>query len=108
MQLFYSFFKTLVGQAVTVELKNDMAITGVLVSVDQFLNIKLENIKVVDEERFPHMVRPRGGRGESILQKGAKEEEGGGISTRTETNTYMDYHGTQGIGFLSINHESCR
>jgi len=59
LQLFYSFFKTLVGQAVTVELKNDMAITGVLVSVDQFLNIKLENIKVVDEERFPHMVRRR-------------------------------------------------
>lgn len=56
--MFYSFFKTLVGQPVTVELKNDMAITGVLVSVDQFLNIKLENIKVVDEERFPHMVKP--------------------------------------------------
>ena len=34
-----------------------MAITGVLVSVDQFLNIKLDNIKVVDEERYPHMVR---------------------------------------------------
>lgn len=40
----------------TVELKNDLAITGVLVSVDQFLNIKLDNIKVVDEERYPHMV----------------------------------------------------
>lgn len=44
------------GQPVTVELKNDLAITGVLVSVDQFLNIKLDNIKVVDEERYPHMV----------------------------------------------------
>ncbi|KAF9910936.1 U6 snRNA-associated Sm-like protein LSm2 [Linnemannia zychae] len=54
--LFYSFFKTLVGQPVTVELKNDLAITGVLVSVDQFLNIKLDNIKVVDEERYPHML----------------------------------------------------
>ena len=47
----------MVGQPVTVELKNDLAITGVLVSVDQFLNIKLDNIKVVDEERYPHMVR---------------------------------------------------
>ncbi|KAF9436202.1 U6 snRNA-associated Sm-like protein LSm2 [Entomortierella beljakovae] len=55
-RLFYSFFKTLVGQPVTVELKNDLAITGVLVSVDQFLNIKLDNIKVVDEERYPHML----------------------------------------------------
>jgi hypothetical protein len=27
--LFYSYFKTLVGQEVTVELKNDLAITGV-------------------------------------------------------------------------------
>ncbi|KAF9304439.1 U6 snRNA-associated Sm-like protein LSm2 [Podila epicladia] len=54
--LFYSFFKTLVGQPVTVELKNDLAITGVLVSVDQFLNIKLDNIKVVDEGRYPHML----------------------------------------------------
>lgn len=41
----------------TVELKNDLAITGVLVSVDQFLNIKLDNIKVVDEGRYPHMVK---------------------------------------------------
>ncbi|CAO3610320.1 unnamed protein product [Cunninghamella blakesleeana] len=54
--LFYSFFKTLVDQQVTVELKNNLAITGTLKSVDQFLNIKLDNIKVVDEERYPHMV----------------------------------------------------
>ncbi|KAJ3334363.1 U6 snRNA-associated Sm-like protein LSm2 [Blyttiomyces sp. JEL0837] len=54
--LFYSFFKTLVGQPVTVELKNDLAITGTLVSVDQFLNIKLDDIRVTDEKRFPHMM----------------------------------------------------
>ncbi|KAJ2956377.1 hypothetical protein NQZ79_g7751 [Umbelopsis isabellina] len=41
---------------VTIELKNDLAITGTLVSVDQFLNIKLDNIKVVDEARYPHMI----------------------------------------------------
>lgn len=56
MQLFYSFFKTLVGQVVIVELKNDMKIRGTLHSVDQFLNIKLENISVIDEDKFPHMV----------------------------------------------------
>ncbi|KAI9018460.1 U6 snRNA-associated Sm-like protein LSm2-like protein, partial [Hyaloraphidium curvatum] len=54
--LFYSFFKTLVGQSVTVELKNDVSIRGTLVSVDQFLNIKLDDIRVADEARFPHMV----------------------------------------------------
>ena len=54
-RLFYSDFKTLVGKNVTVELKNDLAISGTLVSVDQYLNIKLENTAVVDEERYPHM-----------------------------------------------------
>ncbi|TPX35835.1 hypothetical protein SeMB42_g07130 [Synchytrium endobioticum] len=53
--LFYSFFKTLVGQPVTVELKNDLSIRGTLVSVDQFLNIKLDDIKVIDEKRYPHL-----------------------------------------------------
>ncbi|EFJ22201.1 hypothetical protein SELMODRAFT_232056 [Selaginella moellendorffii] len=54
--LFFSYFKELVGKEVTVELKNDLAITGVLHSVDQYLNIKLENIKVVDEIKYPHMM----------------------------------------------------
>jgi len=84
--LFYSFFKTLVGKEVsaytsqhlhfhlllttshppplsspqiTVELKNDLAITGTLHSVDQYLNVKLNNIKVVDEEKYPHMMSVR-------------------------------------------------
>mmetsp|Transcript_7519 Transcript_7519/g.20010 ORF Transcript_7519/g.20010 Transcript_7519/m.20010 type:complete len:94 (+) Transcript_7519:189-470(+) len=54
--LFYSYFKTLVGKEVTVELKNDLAITGVLHSVDQYLNIKLNNTKVVNEIKYPHMM----------------------------------------------------
>jgi len=53
--LFFSFFKTLVDHQVTVELKNDVSIRGTLKSVDQFLNIKLEDITVVDELRYPHM-----------------------------------------------------
>jgi len=55
--LFYSYFKTLVGKEVTVELKNDLAITGTLHSVDQYLNVKLNNVKVVNEAKYPHMVR---------------------------------------------------
>ncbi len=57
MILLHSFFKTLVDHQVTVELKNDVSIRGTLKSVDQFLNIKLEDITVVDELRYPHMVR---------------------------------------------------
>jgi len=53
--LFASFFKTLIGKQVVVELKNDLAIVGTLDSVDQYLNIKLENTRVVDEQRFPHL-----------------------------------------------------
>ncbi len=56
-QLFFSYFKELVGKVVTVELKNDLAITGILHSVDQYLNIKLEDTRVVDEAKYPHMVR---------------------------------------------------
>ncbi|KAG6514221.1 hypothetical protein ZIOFF_024566 [Zingiber officinale] len=53
--LFFSYFKELVGKEVMVELKNDLAIRGTLHSVNQYLNIKLENIKVVDEDKYPHM-----------------------------------------------------
>ena len=53
--LFYSYFKTLVGKEIVVELKNDLAIGGTLVSVDQYLNIKLESTSVVDQQRDPHM-----------------------------------------------------
>lgn len=82
IQLIFSVFKTLTDQTVTVELKNDLSITGVLKSVDQyvlifhtfilttsrgahvkgtasrFLNIRLDSIKVLDEARHPHMVSP--------------------------------------------------
>lgn len=54
--LFYSFFKTLTGQEVTVELKNDLEIRGILHSVDQYLNIKLNDVKVVDETKHPHLM----------------------------------------------------
>ncbi|KAF8387989.1 hypothetical protein HHK36_026655 [Tetracentron sinense] len=53
--LFFSYFKDLVGREVTVELKNDLAIRGTLHSVDQYLNIKLENSRVVDQDKYPHM-----------------------------------------------------
>lgn len=53
--LFFSFFKTLVDQEVIVELKNDIEIKGTLRSVDQFLNLKLDNISTVNETKYPHL-----------------------------------------------------
>ena len=53
--LFFSFFKTLVGKEVAIELKNDVVLTGILISVDQFLNIKLSNINVVNSDAFPQL-----------------------------------------------------
>ncbi|POR30843.1 Uncharacterized protein TPAR_08939 [Tolypocladium paradoxum] len=55
--LFFSFFKTLIDHEVTVELKNDIQLKGTLKSVDQYLNIKLDDISVVEELKYPHLVR---------------------------------------------------
>lgn len=52
-----SFFKTLIDHEVTVELKNDIQLKGTLKSVDQYLNIKLDDISVVEELKYPHLVR---------------------------------------------------
>ena len=41
---------------VIVELKNDLSIKGKLHSVDQYLNIKLNDISVLEEQKYPHMV----------------------------------------------------
>jgi len=56
VMLFYSFFKSLVGKDVVVELKNDLSICGTLHSVDQYLNIKLTDVSVTDPEKYPHML----------------------------------------------------
>lgn len=53
--LFFSFFKTLVGKEIAVELKNDVVLTGTLHSVDQYLNIKLTNVSVLNENRYPQL-----------------------------------------------------
>ena len=45
------------NETVTVELKNDVCIRGILKSVDQYLNIKLDDAEVTDERKWPHLVR---------------------------------------------------
>lgn len=52
---FCSFFKTLTNHVVTVELKNDIRIRGTLKSVDQYLNIKLDDVGVLDLDKYPHL-----------------------------------------------------
>ncbi|KAF5399412.1 hypothetical protein P879_10135 [Paragonimus westermani] len=54
--LFFSFFKTLVGKDVLIELKNDLCICGTLHSVDQYHNFRLSDISVTDPEKHPHML----------------------------------------------------
>ena len=58
MQLFYTLFQQLADKKtpVTVELKNDLQISGVLQAVDQFLNIKLNDITTSDPEEYPHVL----------------------------------------------------
>ncbi|GAA5999883.1 hypothetical protein JCM5350_006877 [Sporobolomyces pararoseus] len=58
--LMFSLLKTLQGgEPLVIELKNDLRVQGVLVSVDQFLNIKLDNISVLEEDKYPHMAAVR-------------------------------------------------
>ena len=54
-QIFLSFFKTLVGKEIAVELKNDVVLTGTLHSVDQYLNIKLLNVSIVNPQKYPQL-----------------------------------------------------
>ncbi|KAL7067311.1 LSM domain-containing protein [Cryptosporidium serpentis] len=55
--LFFKFLQTLIDKSivVTVELKNDLQITGTLHSIDQYLNIKLNEISVNQNEQYVHM-----------------------------------------------------
>ncbi len=53
--LFFEFFQTQVGKQVVVELKNDIKIQGELEAVDQFLNVKVKNVRVLEEKNYPHL-----------------------------------------------------
>jgi len=43
----------LVGKEVVVEVKNDLVLTGTLHSVNQYLNLKLTIVTVVDSNKYP-------------------------------------------------------
>lgn len=56
MPLFHTFFKTLIGKEITIELKNGLLIQGTLTAVDQFLNVKIDNISVPDPDKYPQFL----------------------------------------------------
>ncbi|KAE8384363.1 cytochrome P450-domain-containing protein [Aspergillus alliaceus] len=47
--------RTLTNKTVILELKNDIRIRGTLKSVDQYLNIKLDEVDVLDLDKYPHL-----------------------------------------------------
>jgi U6 snRNA-associated Sm-like protein LSm2 len=53
--IFFSFFKTLIGQKLTIELKNGVTISGSLISVDQYLNVKLSAISIENPQEHPQL-----------------------------------------------------
>eukprot|EP01048_Picozoa_sp_COSAG05_P011301 COSAG05_NODE_1058_length_6003_cov_11.053862_3_plen_184_part_00 len=57
--IFLTFFKTMLNKTIVVELKNDVKIQGVLESIDQFLNFKLNDIVVMEAEKYPHLMSVR-------------------------------------------------
>ena len=57
IKTFLTFLLTLVSaHKLSISLKNDMMIEGNLESVDQRLNIQLDDIDVVDTENNPYLV----------------------------------------------------
>ena len=44
------------NKIVTVELKNNLLLRGQLIAVDQYLNIKLNEVEVVEKDKYPQLV----------------------------------------------------
>jgi U6 snRNA-associated Sm-like protein LSm2 len=42
--LFYTFFKSKIGEKIEITLRSEAVVTGTLRSIDQFLNFKLKNV----------------------------------------------------------------
>lgn len=47
--LFYEFFKRHLNTPVKITLKNEMVLSGVLKSIDPFLNMKIDSVKLGNE-----------------------------------------------------------
>ena len=76
--LFLQLFRSLEGKEVVVEMRNDLIISGILSSADQFYNFKLKNVKVIQDPFgfYPlYIIDDIFIRGSSIRYIGLKEED---------------------------------
>jgi U6 snRNA-associated Sm-like protein LSm2 len=55
--VFHRMFKQLIGNPVIIELKNQAIIKGILESSDNFLNMKLIDLELLNGESFPQLPR---------------------------------------------------
>lgn len=93
--LFFQLFQKLVESRadVTVELKNDLQISGKLQSVDQYLNVKLSDVRIENPQKYPHLVSLKNCfvRGSVVryihMNKGAVDVEQLETSCRKEAKT---------------------
>ncbi|KAK8893290.1 U6 snRNA-associated Sm-like protein LSm2 [Tritrichomonas musculus] len=53
--LFQPFFRTLIGHRVIAELKNEVVIKGILQSCDNYLNLSLIDVEVLNRKAFPQL-----------------------------------------------------
>ncbi|KRH94372.1 U6 snRNA-associated ribonucleoprotein [Pseudoloma neurophilia] len=51
--IFVLYFQKIIGQRIKIELKNGLKISGMLCSVDAFLNLKLQDIEIENIEDHP-------------------------------------------------------
>jgi U6 snRNA-associated Sm-like protein LSm2 len=56
-QVFQGMFKSLKGHKVIVELKNEVVLKGILQHSDNYFNLKLMEVEVLDSESFPQLPR---------------------------------------------------
>ncbi|KAK2959337.1 putative snrna-associated sm class [Blattamonas nauphoetae] len=55
MPLFMSLFQSLLMKKITVEMKNDAVVTGILQTVDHHLNLYLENVETREQQDQIHL-----------------------------------------------------
>jgi small nuclear ribonucleoprotein (snRNP)-like protein len=55
--VFPTLFKALKGYRIIIELKNNVVMKGIVQHTDNFLNIKLGDVEILNADAFPQMPR---------------------------------------------------
>ncbi|KAA6402253.1 MAG: putative snRNA-associated protein, Sm class [Streblomastix strix] len=53
--IFQQFFQNIVGQNITVELKNDVTVHGTLKMIDKYMNLKLTLLEIIEKDKYPQL-----------------------------------------------------